>query len=265
MAGEYSLYLNDTAQLLRDQNFLWTSQAQMNRWVNEARRQVAQRTGCIQRLISGASAFGASAQPGQIIPGAMQPGALPGANPNATLSQSTNSFQAIEGVERYPFQGFANPYLQQQHAGCSAIIDVASIAISWAGSYRPSPNWFPWEDLQAYARVYNTQLPNFPSIWSVLNDGENGEVWLFPQPCQALEMEWTVYAVPKDLYSNDDYDAIPGGFRNAVKFGAAALALLSREKYQQAAIMTQMFTERLGTGSAARDKGKIPAFYQDVI
>ncbi len=75
--GTLSFYEQDTQQLLRDSNYLWIAKNQMVRFINESRRQIAQRTGCIRRLISGNSAFGASAQPGQISPGAMQPGALP--------------------------------------------------------------------------------------------------------------------------------------------------------------------------------------------
>jgi hypothetical protein len=265
MPGQLSYYLNDTANLLRDQNFLWTSKSQMIRWINESRRQVAQRTGCILRLLSGASAFGASAQPGQMVPGGIQPGALPGAFPNAQLLQTTNAFQAITGVERYPYQGFANPVLQQQHAGCATIIDVASLSISWAGSFRPSINWFPWEDLQAYARVYSTQITSYPCYWSVMNDGENGEVWLFPEPTQPLEMEWYVYATPSELYTDDDYDAIPAGWRNAIKFGAAELAFMSSQRYAQAQVMGSMFTQRVGSGRFAADHGKVPNFYASVI
>jgi len=254
-------YINDTSALLHDQGFAFTSKAQLVRWINEARRQCARRTGCIQRLISGQSGFGASMQPGSIIPGGGQPGAMPGAFPNAQQNASQNSFMTITGVERYPLQGFANPYLQAQHAGCSAIMDVASITVNWGATTRPALAWMPWEDLQAYARAYSALLESYPSVWSVLNDGDNGEVWLFPVPNQPLEMEWTVYAQCSDLNSDSDYDAIPYGFSNAIKFGAASLAFFTKQMYAQAQMMEAMFADRMGTARVAADHGKVPNFY----
>jgi hypothetical protein len=258
-----SWYLSDVQSLLHDQSALFTPTNQLVRWVNEARRQCAQRTGCIQRHVTGQSAFGASAQPGAIIPGGMQPGALPGAFPGAAQNNnaSQNSCRTIIGVERYPFQGFFNPLVQQAHAGVKGIIDVASCSVNWGGAVRPSLAWMPWEDLQAYARAYATLVTSYPYYWSVLNDGENGEIWMFPAPSFQGDIELDAYCVPKDLYTNDDYDAIPDGFSNAIKFGAASLAFLGSQRYLQAQMMSDMFADRLGVARVASDRGKIPNFY----
>ncbi|HEY4355948.1 MAG TPA: hypothetical protein VGN16_09390 [Acidobacteriaceae bacterium] len=258
-------YLNDTSALLHDQSYSFTSQDQLTRWINEARRQAAQRTGCIMRVIQGQSAFGASAQAGSIIPGGMQPGALPDSAPNAQSGATTNSFNTINGVERYPYQGFVNPVLRAQHAGVKAVVDTIACSVCWGGgpggSPRPSLAWLPWEDLQAYARAYANLVTSYPFYWSVLNDGENGELWLFPTPSQAMEIELQVFCVPKDLNNDSDYDAIPDGFANAIKFGAAALAYMTSRRYGQAQIMMDMFNDRLGTARVATDMGKTPNFY----
>lgn len=258
-------YLNDASALLHDQAFSFTSRDQLIRWINEARRQAAQRSACIRRLVTGQSAFGAAAQPGQIIPGGFQPGALPDSAPNATSFATTNKFNTINNVERYPYQGFVNPLLRAQHQGVKAVIDTIACSVCWGGgpggSPRPSLYWLPFEDLQAYARAYATLVTSYPYFWSVYNDGENGEIWLFPTPSQAMEIELDVFCVPNAIYSDDDYDAIPDGFANAIKYGAAALAYLTSRRYGQAQIMMDMFTERLGTSRVAVDMGKTPNFY----
>lgn len=265
MGSKLSLYLEDVATILRDQGYSFTTQAQLTRYVNEARRQCAQRTGCVLRLLSGQSAFGASAQPGQFIPGGAQPGAIPGAVGAATNNASSNTFRTMPGVERYSYQGFANSYLKAQHQGCESIIDVMCVSINWGGgvngSPRPNLAWMPWDDLQAYARAYSLPVTSYPSIFSVMNDGENGEVWIFPQPSQALEMEWVVYASPSALHTDDDYDAIPSGFTNSIKFLAASLAFMSSGRYLQMAIMDEKFYERIGSSSSSRDRGKAPNYY----
>lgn len=262
--------LSDTAQLLHDQSFLFTSQAQMTRWINESRRQVAQHTGCIRRLISGQSSFGASAQPGAFVPGGAQPGAIPSAVPAssglAVANAAVSSYlQTIPGQERYPYVGFFNPFAVQQHDGITGIIDIIELSVNWGGAVRPTLAWLPWDDLQAYARAYATQVTSYPYYWSCLDDGERGEVWMFPAPSTTGDIEADAFCVPKDLATDSDYDAIPPGFQNAVKFGAASLAFMSSGRYAQAEYMKGLFMERLGTGRVAADRGKTPNYYWNAL
>lgn len=260
-----SQYLQETSQLLHDQNFLFTSEAQLRTWVNEARTQCARHTGCVRRLVAGQSAFGANSQAGSFVPGGAQPGALPGAVPassgSAVVGAAVNSLQTIQGVERYPYVGFFNPYVQQTYAGVKGVIDVIACSVNWGGAVRPTLNWLPWEDLQAYARAYAALVESSPLWWSCYNDGEQGEVWMFPAPSQTGDIELDAYCVPADLYTDDDFDAIPGEMRNAIKFGAASLAYMTSQRYAQAQVMEGMFSERIGTGSMARDRGKSPTMY----
>ena len=201
-----STLLNDTAALVNDPNFTFTSKNQMIRWINEARNNLAKRTGCVRRLITGQSAFGASAQPGAIIPGGVQPGALPGAFPAGlnTPGAVNNSCMTIPGVERYPYVGFFNLYLQAQYAGVDKVIDTIACSVNWGGTNRPTLDWMPWDDFQAYCRAYAVLNSSYPSVWSVYNDGPQGEIWMFPIPSQAGEIEVDFFATPKPLYSDDD-------------------------------------------------------------
>lgn len=255
-------YLTDLGALLRDYSWQFNSREQAIRWINEARRQVAQRTGCIRRLVSGQSAFGASAQPGSFVPGGAQPGALPDPFPAGTVAgAASNTLQTIPGQERYSYQGFFNPYAQAQYAGIQGIIDINSLSVNWGGAVRPTLAWMAWEDLQAYARAYATLVQSYPYYWSVMDDGENGEVWMFPAPSTTGDIEVDAYCIPKDLYSDNDFDAIPPGFSNSVKFLAAALAFMTSQRYVQAEKMEQEFQSRLVTGRTAADRGKTPNFY----
>ena len=261
-----SNYLEDTAELINDLNYSFTSKRQMTRWVNEARKTVAKQTGCVRRLISGQSAFGASAQPGFAIPGAAQPGALPNATPGGTTNGvSTNLMQTIPNVERYPYEGFFNPALQAQYAGVDKVIDIIELSINWGGVDRPVLDWMPWDDLQAYARAYSVLNTAYPAVWSCYNDGSQGEVWVFPTPSQAGEIEADVFCLPKDVYADSDFDAIPHGMQDAVKYAAAELAFMSRGLYQQAQLMSGKFQEKLGVARVAFDRGKTATYYPSVF
>lgn len=261
-----SFYTQDTRAFLRDQAALFTSQNQLTRWINEARRDLAKRTGCIRRLITGQSAFGASAQPGYMLPGGIQPGALPGAfpgsaNPVSGYGAAQNAMTTIVGVERYPYQGFFNPIATAQYAGIKGVIDTIACSVNWGGNFRPTLTWMPWDDLQAYCRSYANQTTSFPAVWSVYNDGEFGEIWLFPTPSQAGEIELDATCVPIDLYSDSDFDAVPEEMRNAIKYKAASLAFLGQMRYEQAQAMEQAFAAQIGIDVVAVDRGKTPNYY----
>lgn len=252
-------YITETRAILRDRAGLFTPESDLINWINSARREAAELTGCLRCLVPGASSFGGGAQPGSLIPGGATPGALPDSDPNAIQSQTTNTFQTIPGVEKYSFK-FANEYLRQTHAGVDSIIDVIDIAVSW-GATRPSMSWMPWDDLQAYGRAYNVGVFSYPMIWSTDGDGENANVWLFPCPQTYDEMEWDCTATPKELYTDGDYEAIPRSFQKAIKFGAAKLAYMGSQRFGIADLMQDQFLRNLGITRAASDRGKVQNYY----
>ena len=259
-------YLTDTASFLHDNNFLFNNPAQLTRWVNQARREIAKQTGCIRRLLTGQSAFGSSAQPGYFVPGGAQPGSLPNAFPAGTVQgAAAGPFQTIPGQERYPFNGFFNPYLQQSHGGCQRVIDVGGLSVSWGGSVRPTLYWMPWDDLQAYARAYATLVTSYPYYWSVMNDGGMGEVWLFPVPSFAGDLEADVYCLPIDLNSDNDVEAIPEGMREAVKYKAASYAFFAAQRWSQGLLMDSLFNEHIGVDVVSLDRGKTPNPYWNAL
>lgn len=258
--------LNDTAALLNDQNYSFISQNQLTRFINEARRQCAYRTGCIRRLITGQSAFGAQSQPGFFVPGAAQPGALPSPYPAGTApfgqpGAVQNLCATIPGVERYPYVGFFNPFLQAQYAGVAAVVDAIEIAVNWGGVSRPALDWQPWDNFQAYCRAYAVLNTSYPSVWSVYNDGPAGEIWMFPIPSVVGEIELDCFCEPADIYTDNDPEAIPGTFYNAIKYGAASIAYLSSQRYAQAQAMENIFADRMGVARVAVDRGKSPSYY----
>lgn len=256
-----SQYLADTAQLLRDANFLFNSQAQLTRYINLARDQVAKQTGCLRVLVAGQAPYGNSSTPGSLVPGAGQPG-----------SPLFQQFSTITNVEKYSY-GYATPFLKANNAGIRSIVDVIDVAVSWGGN-RPSLNWMPWDDLQAYARAYNFLVTSYPFIWSSYGSGTKGQVWLFPVPQQtaiasasstssapAGEMEWDTTCLPTFLFSENDYEALPDSVTDAVPFLAAHYAFLGSQRYGMAAVMKSLYEERLGISNVAGDRGKTSSYY----
>lgn len=262
-----AFYQRETAFLIRDTNNLFVPLVELTTYINEARRQIAYRTGCLRCLIQGQSAWGAAAQAGSAIAGGMLPGQVPDPLPssnNPGLNTVVNSFATIQGVELYPF-AFANPYLRAQYGGVKAVIDVIDLAVSWGG-IKPVISWMPFEELQAYARSYNVGVTSYPWLWSTTGDGEDAKVWLWPNAVssgfQSGSFDWDTFCSPIDLYSDSDVEAIPHPYRSAVKFMAASLAYDSTYRYGMAEIMKARFEERLITGRVASDRGKILDVYE---
>ena len=245
-----SQYITLFRDLVRDPQGLFYTQAQAISYINDARTTTSLLTGCCRRLISGRSAFGASAQPDSAVPS----GAQPGSDPNG-------AFATIAGQERYPYQGFANQFLKQQFSGLRGICDVISVSVSWGGSVLPSLDWMPFEDFQAYCRSNIILVTNYPIVFSVYNDGEMGEVWMFPVPQQANTMEWDTLCTVAPMWTDADIDMIPEPFQNGVKYYAAARAYEASGRFGAAQLMYAKFEESNDMRRGSVDRGKVPSRY----
>lgn len=243
-------YINLTRDLIRDQQGLFVSDNTLISYINDARAATSMLTACCRRLIVGVSPFGAQAQAGVAVPG----GAMAGMPPS-------NTFQTIPNQERYPYIGYGNLYLNQQYRGLRGICDVISVSGSWGGAVRPSLDWMPFEEFQAFCRSNIILTTNYPVVFSIYNDGEAGEVWLFPVPQSANEMEWDCFCTAGPIYTNDDFDAVPEPFQNGVKYYAAARAFEARGSYAAAQLNYQRFEDSNQLRRGAVDRGKIPTHY----
>ena len=167
----------------------------------------------------------------------------------------------IPGVERYPYIGFFNNFLKAQYAGVDKVLDTIACAVNWGGTTRPNLDWMPWDEFQAYCRAYAVLNMSYPAVWSVFNDGPQGEIWMFPVPSQYNEIELDVTCQPLDLIDDTTFDAIPDGFQEALKYGAAAVAFESSGRFAQAQAMEDRFADSLGIARVAVDRGKSRTYY----
>jgi hypothetical protein len=137
--------------------------------------------------------------------------------------------------------------------------------VSWGGVDRPTLDWLPWDEFQAYCRAYAVLNSSYPAVWSVYNDGEMGEVWMFPIPTQAGDIELDAFCLPTPIYSDSDFDAIPRGFRKGIKFAGAKLAFLASLRYVQAQTMEDEMAKTLGISRVFVDRGKSRSYYPQLF
>ena len=263
---QLSNYIQDCQDLLRDSRSQFTGVPQLTRYINQARREIAKRSACLQALVTGQAPFGTGAQPGYAIPGALIPGTLPGSLPNnsnepGAASTPSNGFNTIPGVELYTYQ-YAKPFLRAQYSGYDSIIYVFNVAVS-NGGFTPTLDFLPWDDLQAFCRAYNIGVNSYPSLWSQKGLGENGQVWVFPVPVNQSfsTMQWECICTPLPLYTDSDYEALPEIFHGCVKYYGCYLAYLAQQRTGQAEIMRGLFDEQLGISAVSADFGHIDTHY----
>jgi hypothetical protein len=255
---QLSDYIADAQYLLKDTSGLFVPTAQLTRWINQTREEIAELTGCLNALVAGQSPFGAGAQAGQALVGGAIAGVQPDAFPYAGDVTNT-SFQTIPGTESYPFS-YANPYLQAQYAGFGRVLDIGSVAVTW-GNLRRVCDWWPWDYMQAYGRIWAVANFTYPFAASVNGDGTNKRLWLFPPPSIASDMEWDCYCLPQQLNeAGTVVEALPEPFQLAVKYGAARLAF-KPTRPAQADIMERDMMRQLGIDRVASDRGKTSYFY----
>ncbi len=246
-----STYLIETSRLIRDRSNISTPRDELISYINMARNDVCRVTACLRALIAGNAPFGSGATPGLMVPGGFTPG---------IADTTTTTFATLPGVEHYHF-GYARPYLHAQWKGYDRVVDQITVAVSWGSASRPVMEWESFEDLQALARIYSVGVFTYPFKAALQGDGINQILYLFPVPSQALEMEWDCSCLPKPLYSDRDFEAIPEPFDEAVKFQAANYVYMASQRFGSAELMQQQFAMHLGIDRVSSARGGVPSYY----
>jgi hypothetical protein len=173
--------------------------------------------------------------------------------------------QCTAGQEVYRFTDF-NPLILGSSAitGAAQILSINSIAVSW-GSMKPTLRYRAWGEFQAYYRAYNVAAQGYPRIWSQFQRGTLGSFYLWPVPSQSAQMDLDCVCLPADLgfETNDDVDAIPYPWTNAVSYKAAEIAVLGEPDLSQMADrFTAHFDRRMEFAAVtASAQSRVPDFY----
>lgn len=299
-------YMQDTQDILDDEDQRRFQPADIKRYVNRARRKVAGATQCLRVLapssgslsglavsaggsgytapvvtISGPDGIGVqtvqatatASLTGGVVTGLAitNPGVGYVAIPAVTITDPTGSgavgaasltaFVAAQpGQEVYTFQS-VNPIIQANNPGVSSIISLQSVAVAW-GSWKPVQRFMgAWSAFQAYCRAWNVGQENFPTVWSQYGQGESGSIYLFPIPSVVAQMDWDCYCFPLDLNTDEDFEAIPHPFTEAIPYYAAYLGYLKAQNMEMAEKMRQLYRENMAEARAFVSPAMVPDFY----
>lgn len=260
-------YEFQVADLLHDPLLNKWTEAQIDGYINEARRQLVMDTGCLRSLqqsfITGGTEqyiFGAVSGAAIITGGsgytaptvAFSGGGGSGAA--ATLTQSGGAVNSIvftntgSGYSSAPIATVSDP------TGIGASIQVGVININtydvlgvqplW-GTQRYSLDWFPFSLFSARYRPYTAAaFQRQPAAWAVY-----GEQSLFigPTPDQTYALEWDTVVLPTPFAVGDTttQDPIPIRNQDPIKFYAAHLAKFNAQNYGEAETFQNKYRQRL--------------------
>lgn len=279
-------YVQTVQGFVRDRASRELNYADLVRYVNRARREIAERAQCVRILtpISGpitaiqvtAGGTGYTAPVVTIS----APDSPSGALPNPAGLQATATAQQIGGVisnisvsdggdgyfapvvtitdptgtgatatastvplNSLQFQQevyeFSNAPISQ-FPGVKSIFAVKSVSIIFA-NYRYSLPCYDFSTYQSMIRQYPRQYIYIPTLCAQRGQGSNGSLYLYPISSATYQMEWDAFAIPSDLQTDQDYEAIPDPWTDAVAIGAAKWAFLELQAYNNARYWSDEF------------------------
>jgi len=204
-------YIADTQNFLNDSAGQFFTIPTLTNYVNRSRRRIASASGCCRVLIE------AKTQANQ---------------------------------ETYRFSDWTA--LAQMHPGIEEILAVRSLAIAIGpgdGAWRPMWNRIPYSDYAARFGIWNRMWVgtiSYPGWYAQYGFGaSNGSIFLAPIPSQIQPMWLDTSCMAISLENDDDPEAIPYPWVDAVAMYAAYLCLLQQQRREDAAAILQMFQAEL--------------------
>lgn len=275
-------YETQVADLLHDPaNVVWKT-PQLDRYINEARRQVVRDSGCLRQLQTAYLTPGQEVYTfGQVTGASISAGGTGYTNPSigfsgggggsgvaATVTQSGGAVNAIT------FSSFGSGYttapsasVTDTGAGSGAQIvvgvvnvntyDVLGISVVW-GNERYALLWQPFSAFSARLRTWlSSAYQRQPVMWAVYG---NTQFYVGPPPDQPYQFELDTVVLPVDL-AGSAVDPIPPIMQDPIKFYAAYLAKFNQQAYGEAEMLKQAYQRTVLECDAAYTR-RIPNPYE---
>lgn len=301
-----SEYMKTLQGFIRDRGQREMNPEDLRRYINRARREIAERAQCVRILtpISGpitqiqvtAAGTGYTA-PTVTISTPDQPS---GALPNPSGIQATATAQQIGGkISNISMTNGGDGYFQpvvtindptgtgatavaitsplnstafqqevytfsnvplSQFPGIRNILAVKSVSIIYA-NYRYSLPCYSFSTYQAMIRQYPRQYIYVPTMCAQFGQGSSGSLYLYPIPSQAYNMEWDCICIPSDLSNDNDYEAIPDPWTDAVPMGAAVYVYEELQNWNVAKYYQNKYDDYVHRYSSYARPGRATSLY----
>lgn len=156
-----------------------------------------------------------------------------GATATAVVEQLNN---LVFKQETYPFADVP----LHTFPGVASVFAVVEVAVIYA-NYRYVLPHYPYSIYQAMIRQYPTQYLYVPTMMTQFNEGTTGSLLFYPIPSQSYRCEWDCLCMPSDLLFDQDFEAIPQPWTDAVPYMAAHLAYLELQNFNAAKFYLDLY------------------------
>lgn len=146
-----------------------------------------------------------------------------GASATATMSFIN---QVNESQEVYNFSDIDTTMFP----GVGAVYAIKSVSVIYS-NYRYSLPCYSFSTYQAMIRQYPFSYTYVPVFCAQFGQGTAGSFFMYPLPSQAYQIEFDCLALPQNLTSNGDSEALPQPWQDAVPYFSAALAFEELQQY----------------------------------
>lgn len=161
-----------------------------------------------------------------------------GAGAAATIGISP-IMQTVQAQEVYPFSAIN----LSTFPGVATIYAVRSVSILYS-NWRYSLPCYSFSTYQAMMRSYPLQYQYVPAVYSQRGRGAAGQLYFYPIPSQAYQVELDAFGLPADLVVDTDYEALPDPYPDLVPYYAGHLAWLELQNFNQARFMLDLFYQK---------------------
>ena len=256
-------YEVQVADLLHDPSNLIWSLTQLDRYINEARRQLAMDTGCLRSLQTAYFTAGVEAYTfGTVTGAAITAGGTGYTTPTVSFSGGGGTGVAatlgVSGgaVTSIAFTNLGSGYTSAPSAtvnpvggGSGATVSVGMIQVNTYdildihliyGNLRYATIWYPWSIFSRRMRMYTT-VQQRPVAWATYG---LTQAYIGALPDQTYQADVDTVILPTDI-SGSTVDPIPPVVQDPIKFYAAYLAKNNAQQFGEAGTFMSQYTKRL--------------------
>ena len=280
-AGTYEFQVQD---LLHDPTFARWTQAQLDTYINTARKQLVMDTGCLRTLQTAYLTQGQEAITfGQVTGAVVTAGGLGYTGPSVLFSGGGGSgvaavlAQSGGAVNAITFSNFGSGYssaptsaISDTGAGVGAALsigvlsaltyDILGVQIIW-GTERYTLSWRPWRVFSAWFRPFTAAAyQRQPAAWATYGDNQ---LYIGPTPDQSYQVEFDTIILPTPFAVGDvtTVDAIPTRNQDPIQFYAAYLAKKNARNFGEAESLLGDYRRKMMEVVGAYT-GRVPDVYQ---
>jgi hypothetical protein len=257
-------YEVQVADLLHDPNNQTWTLVQLDRYINEARRQLVADTGCLRTLQSSYLTVGQEAYTYGQVCGAAISGTMTGYLTGDTVSFSGGGGTGVAAtltvsggaVTAITFTNFGSGYTSAPTATITTVagtgatittgilssntLDVIRLAVTWGG-VKATMRWAPYSEFSARYRQ-QVGMQGRPFCWS---DYGANQIYVALVPDSTYPVEFDSVVSPVDL-TGATADPIINIYQAPIKFYAAHLAKYYEHSYGESAVLEKRYREALG-------------------